>query len=99
MVEYSADLDSIGGVAIGDSVRTIDIVVVAMGGSLLLTLLTTRQTRVLLLWVMNGQPQACKVNALVAPKEESTEAGLGEKIKNAVEDSFRIGSNDIATLG
>lgn len=38
------------------------------------------------------------VNISVTKKKQGTEDGLGKNIENTVEDSFGVGSNDVATL-
>lgn len=35
----------------------------------------------------------------MAPKEQESEDWLGNQVENAVEDGFRVGMDDIATLG
>jgi hypothetical protein len=49
--------------------------------------------------VADCQAEASWVNVLVAPKEESAENGLGHDVQDAVEDGFRVGSDDVAAFG
>ena len=39
-----------------------------------------------------------RVDVAVAPDEESTEAGLGDEVKDGVEDGLGVGRDDVATL-
>ena len=39
-----------------------------------------------------------RVDVTVAPDEESTEAGLGDEVKDGVEDGLGVGRDDVATL-
>merc|ERR1712137_287546 len=39
-----------------------------------------------------------RIDVAVAPDEESTEAGLGDEVKDGVEDGLGVGRDDIATL-
>jgi hypothetical protein len=50
-------------------------------------------------WLTYVKAKARDVDVAVAPDEESAEDGLGEDVKNAVEDSFRVGGDNIAALG
>jgi sulfate adenylyltransferase subunit 1 (EFTu-like GTPase family) len=48
--------------------------------------------------VLDSEAKTSRVNALVAEDQERTEAGLGQEVKNTVEDGFRVGRDDIAAL-
>lgn len=48
--------------------------------------------------IHDGHANVGRVDVAVAPDEESTEAGLGDEVKDGVEDGLGIGRNDVATL-
>jgi len=49
--------------------------------------------------ITDVETKSCWVNVAVSYEEQYTENGLGEDIKNAVENSLGVGRNDIATFG
>jgi hypothetical protein len=53
---------------------------------------------VLLVVVVNVKTETGRVNVTVTEDEESTEDRLGDQIKDTVEDSLRVGRDDVATL-
>jgi hypothetical protein len=48
--------------------------------------------------VLNCKAKTSGVNILVAPEKESTEDGLGQEIEDTVEDSLRVGRDEVGTL-
>ena len=53
---------------------------------------------ILLIIVVDVEAKTGRVNAAVAPDEESAEDGLGEEVEDTVEDGLGVGGDDIATL-
>lgn len=51
-----------------------------------------------ILVVADGHTDRRRVDVTVTPNQESTEAGLSEEVKDAVENGLRVGRNDVATL-
>ena len=48
--------------------------------------------------IPDGHTDRCRVDVAVTPDEESTKTGLSNEVKDTVEDSLRVGRNDVATL-
>ena len=48
--------------------------------------------------ITNVEAQPGRVDVAVTPEEEAAKDGLGHDIQNPVEDSFRVRSDDVATL-
>lgn len=48
--------------------------------------------------VLDGKAETSGVNVPVSPDEESTEARLGQEVKDTVEDSLGVRRDDVATL-
>jgi hypothetical protein len=53
---------------------------------------------ILLVVVVDVKTETSRVDVAVTEDEESTEDGLGDQIKDTVEDSLRVGRDDVATL-
>jgi hypothetical protein len=48
--------------------------------------------------VLDGKTETSRVDALVAPEEESTEYRLSQEVENTVEDSLGVGRDEVGTL-
>ena len=48
--------------------------------------------------VVDVDAKLLRSDVTVAPDEESTEAGLGDEVKDGVEDGLGVGRDDVATL-
>lgn len=48
--------------------------------------------------VLDSKAKTSRVNVPVSPNKESTEDGLRQEVQDTVEDSFRIGGNQVASL-
>ena len=86
-------VDTIGGVGIGRAVkRRVDAI---LNTRAMRTLLVNNRVAIV---VANGHTNRRGVNVAVTPNEKSTEDGLGDEVKNTVEDGFRVGRDDVAAL-
>jgi hypothetical protein len=48
--------------------------------------------------VLDGKSKTGRVDVLVTPEEEGTEDRLGQEVEDTVEDSLRVGRNEVGTL-
>jgi len=88
-----ARLDGLGSLAIGrNTVVGVGVNVRSRSADLVLN------RGVLLVVVVDVETKTGRVDATVAPDEKSTEDRLGDQVEDTVEDSFRIGGDNIATL-
>lgn len=53
---------------------------------------------VVILVVHNGHANVGRVDVAVTPNEKSTEARLSDEVEDAVEDSLRVGRDDVTAL-
>jgi hypothetical protein len=67
---------------------------VGVGGNA--TLLATNHSVILV--VADSHANLRRVDVAVTPDQEGTEARLSEEVEDAVEDSLRVGRDDVATL-
>jgi hypothetical protein len=48
--------------------------------------------------VLNSKAKTSRINVPVSPDEESTEDGLSQKVQYTVENGFRVGRDEVASL-
>lgn len=78
--------------AIGDSAVTL-IALLAMMSSM-----SCASSRWVIIVVANMEAKSSRIDFAVTPEKKSTEDGFSQDIEDAVEDGFRVWSDDVATL-